>query len=48
MIAAQKSNSLVVIVLTAAIAVGGTMAHLTDSDEDVNVMTVGNVKIDQL
>lgn len=37
-----------VIVMTAAIAVGGTMAYLTDNDEDVNVLTVGNVKIDQL
>lgn len=37
-----------VIVMTAAIAVGGTMAYLTDNDEDVNVLTVGNVKVDQL
>ena len=37
-----------VIAMTAAIAVGGTMAYLTDTDEDVNVMTLGNVKIDQL
>ena len=39
---------LMVIVLTAAVAVGGTMAYLMDSDDDVNVMTVGNVKIEQL
>ena len=39
---------LLVIAMTAAIAVGGTMAYLTDTDEDVNVMTVGKVKIDQL
>ena len=39
---------LLVIAMTAAIAVGGTMAYLTDTDEDVNVMTLGNVKIDQL
>ena len=39
---------LLVVALTAAIAVGGTLAYLTDTDEDVNVMTLGNVKIDQL
>ena len=39
---------LLVVALTAAIAVGGTMAYLTDTDQDVNVMTVGKVKIDQL
>lgn len=39
---------LLVIAMTAAIAVGGTMAYLTDTDEDVNVMTVGKVKIEQL
>ncbi len=36
------------VVLTAALAVGGTLAYLTDTDDDVNVMTVGQVKIDQL
>ena len=39
---------LLVISMTAALAVGGTLAYLTDTDEDVNVMTVGKVKIDQL
>ena len=39
---------LLVIAMTAALAVGGTLAYLTDTDEDVNVMTVGKVKIDQL
>ena len=34
--------------MTAALAVGGTLAYLTDTDEDVNVMTLGKVKIDQL
>ena len=34
--------------LTAAISIGATLAYLTDTDEDVNVMTVGKVKIDQL
>lgn len=39
---------MLVVALTAAIAVGGTLAYLTDTDEDTNVMTLGNVKIDQL
>ena len=39
---------LLVLSMTAALAVGGTLAYLTDTDEDVNVMTVGEVKIDQL
>lgn len=36
------------IVLSVAIAAGGTMAYLQDTDEDVNVMTLGNVYINQL
>ncbi|MBR2054226.1 MAG: hypothetical protein IJ968_04950 [Clostridia bacterium] len=36
------------IVLSVAIAAGGTMAYLQDTDEDVNVMTLGNVYIDQI
>jgi len=39
---------LLVIAMTAALAVGGTLAYLTDTDEDVNVMTLGKVLIDQL
>ena len=39
---------LLVVALTAAISVGATLAYLTDTDEDVNVMTLGKVKIDQL
>jgi len=39
---------LLVLAMTAALAVGGTLAYLTDTDEDVNVMTVGQVRIDQL
>lgn len=35
------------VVLTAAVAIGGTLAYLSDEDEDVNVMTLGNVYIDQ-
>lgn len=34
-------------VLVAALAVGGTLAYLTFTDDDVNVMTMGNVKIKQ-
>ncbi len=39
---------LLTIAMTGALAVGGTLAYLTDADEDVNVMTLGKVKIDQL
>lgn len=35
------------LVLVAVIAIGGTVAYLTDTDSDVNVMTLGNVKIAQ-
>ena len=39
---------LLVLTLTAAVSIGATVAYLTDTDEDVNVMTLGKVKIDQL
>ena len=39
---------LLVLALTAAVSIGATLAYLTDTDEDVNVMTLGRVKIDQL
>ena len=39
---------LLAIALTAAVSIGATLAYLTDTDEDVNVMTLGKVKIDQL
>ena len=35
-------------VLVAAVAIGGTLAYLTSTDDDVNVMTLGNVKIEQI
>jgi predicted ribosomally synthesized peptide with SipW-like signal peptide len=35
-------------VLVAALAIGGTIAYLQDTDEDVNVMTLGNVQIEQI
>ncbi len=34
-------------VLVATVAIGGTVAYLTSTDDDVNVMTLGNVKIEQ-
>ena len=39
---------LLTVALTAAVAIGGTLAYLSDEDEDVNVMTLGKVLIDQL
>ena len=38
---------LLTVVLTATIAISGTVAYLQDEDSDVNVMTLGNVKIEQ-
>ncbi len=35
-------------VLVAALSIGGTLAYLQDEDSAVNVMTLGNVKIEQL
>lgn len=34
-------------ILVAVLAIGGTLAYLTDTDSAVNVMTLGNVKIAQ-
>ena len=39
---------LLVVALTAALSVSLTMAYLQDTDEQVNVMTLGNVYIDQI
>ena len=33
--------------LIAVTIISGTVAYLTDTDEDVNVMTLGNVDIEQ-
>ena len=46
----KKSTLLAIIALVMALAMGitGTMAYLQDTDEDVNVMTLGNVYIDQI
>ncbi len=36
------------LLLIAAMAITGTMAYFTDTDSDANVMTLGNVKIEQI
>ena len=40
-------SMLLVVVLTASLAISGTLAYLQDEDSDVNVMTLGNVYIEQ-
>lgn len=40
-------TALLVVALTVCVTLGVTLAYLTDSDEDVNVMTLGNVYIRQ-
>ena len=44
----RKLMLILAVVLSVAMAAGGTMAYLQDTDEDVNVMTLGNVYIDQI
>lgn len=44
----RKTLLILAVVLSIAIAAGSTMAYLQDTDEDVNVMTLGNVYINQL
>ena len=39
---------LLTVALTATLAITGTVAYLTDTDQEVNVMTLGNVQIDQI
>ena len=39
---------MLLVILTATAAVGGTVAYLTSQDSQVNVMTMGNVKIQQI
>ncbi|MBR2717847.1 MAG: hypothetical protein IKB78_00925 [Clostridia bacterium] len=45
----KKTTLLMVLsmILAVALGVGSTMAYLQDTDEDVNVMTLGNVDIEQ-
>lgn len=38
---------LLTVALTATLAITGTVAYLTDTDQDVNAMTLGNVDIEQ-
>ncbi len=38
---------ILILATTAAVAIGGTLAYMTDTDEDINVRTIGNVKIEQ-
>jgi len=40
--------TLIALVASLLIATTGTLAYLTDTDSDVNVMTLGNVDIDQI
>ena len=44
----RKLLLIVSLVLALTMSLGGTLAYLTDTDEAVNVMTLGNVKIEQL
>lgn len=46
----KKSTLLMTLalILSITLGIGGTMAYLQDTDEDVNVMTLGNVKIEQI
>ncbi|MBQ4640588.1 MAG: hypothetical protein IJB69_08765 [Clostridia bacterium] len=44
----RKLLLILAIVLSVAVAAGSTMAYLQDTDEDVNVMTLGSVHIEQL
>ena len=46
----MKNRKLILIaalLLTLSVSLGSTLAYLTDTDEDVNVMTLGNVEIRQ-
>ena len=43
----RKLMLILAVVLSVAMAAGGTMAYLQDTDEDVNVMTLGKVEIRQ-
>ena len=40
--------SVLSLALVAAISIGATLAYLQDDDSDVNVMTLGNVYIEQI
>ena len=38
----------VALILALTLGLGGTLAYLSDTDADVDVMTLGNVKIKQV
>ena len=40
--------AILIIALVAVLSVAGTLAYLTSEDSDINVMTMGNVKIEQI
>ena len=44
----RKLVLVIALALSLALASGGTLAYLSDTDADVNTMTLGNVKIEQL
>ena len=44
----RKLLLIVSLVLALAVSLSSTLAYLTDTDSDVNVMTIGNVDIEQL
>ncbi len=44
----SKLFLILALVLSMAVGLGGTLAYLTDTDEAVNVMTLGNVQIEQI
>lgn len=44
----RKLLLIAVLVLAVAMSIGTTLAYLTDTDSDVNVMTLGDVKIEQI
>lgn len=44
----KKIVTLSLVAALVVTAIGGTLAYFTDTDSDVNTMTLGNVEIDQL
>lgn len=44
----RKLLLIISLILAMTMAMGGTLAYLTDTDEAVNVMTLGNVDIEQI
>ncbi len=44
----RKLLLVVSLMLALSLSIGGTIAYLTDTDSDVNVMTLGDIKIEQI